>query len=486
MTSDTTSATHKLITAFVSGKLSYDALSKQLRTSAQQSAKALDETRQAIRDFVEAGQLPNELGQRLQNQLPAGDAKHSGYNVIDGLPRPHAVHGTQQEPVSTPAQAATPPANMPPLPILNEPAGATDDETTSDVTRGKMDEAILTSLVAGYAGFRSRRSNAAEDPPPPADSGKLDKYLTEFKSARFRSDARRVSGGGQRDSLDVNKLATPQVKRAGVGSILRDRFILDIEIGSGGMGHVYSAVDRRRLEAAHDQPYVAIKLLNESYRNDTEAVRLLEAEARKSQALAHPNITTVYDFDRDKADVFIVMEQLNGVGLDRRIGRALGKPLPLGECARILRGTCAGLSHAHSRGVVHSDLKPGNIFLLTDGTIKLLDFGLAAAASASADHPIRDSLTSAYASPEQFRQADRDPRDDVFALGSITYQILTGGHPFQFRPIDEVAREGIVPAPVEGLSPQAWNTLRQALEFDRNKRLGDVDSFLKGLFEMQD
>ncbi len=119
-------------------------------------------------------------------------------------------------------------------------------------------------------------------------------------------------------------------------------------------------------------PYVAIKLLNESYRNDTDAVRLLEAEARKSQALAHPNITTVYDFDRDKADVFIVMEQLNGVGLDRRIGRALGKPLPLGECARILRGTCAGLSHAHSRGVVHSDLKPGNIFLLTDGTIKLL------------------------------------------------------------------------------------------------------------------
>ncbi|MEC9403206.1 MAG: serine/threonine-protein kinase, partial [Pseudomonadota bacterium] len=364
-----TSATHTLITAFVSGKLSYDALSKQLRTGAQQSANALDETRQAIRDFVEAGHLPNELGQRLQNQLPAGDAKPSGYDVKDNPPRPHAVHGTQQEPVSAPApeQAATPPANLPPLPLLNEPAGATGGETASDETRGKMDEAILTSLVAGYAGFRSRRANAGEEPPPPADSGKLDKYLTEFKSARFRSDARRVSGGGQRDSLDVNKLAAPQVKRAGVGSILRDRFILDTEIGSGGMGHVYSAVDRRRLEAAHDQPYVAIKLLNENYRNDTEAVRLLEAEARKSQALAHPNITTVYDFDRDKADVFIVMEQLNGVGLDRRIGRALGKPLPLGECARVLRGTCAGLSHAHSRGVVHSDLKPGNIFLLTDG-----------------------------------------------------------------------------------------------------------------------
>ncbi len=488
MTSDTTSATHTLITAFVSGKLSYDALSKQLRTGAQQSANALDETRQAIRGFVEAGHLPNELGQRLLNQLPAGDAKPFGYNVKDNPPRPHAVHGTQQEPVSAPApeQAAMPPANMPPLPLLNEPAGATGGETASDETRGKMDEAILTSLVAGYAGFRSRRANAGEEPPSPADSGKLDKYLTEFKSARFRSDARRVSGGGQRDSLDVNKLATPQVKRAGVGSILRDRFILDTEIGSGGMGHVYSAVDRRRLEAAHDQPYVAIKLLNENYRNDTEAVRLLEAEARKSQALAHPNITTVYDFDRDKADVFIVMEQLNGVGLDRRIGRALGKPLPLGECARVLRGTCAGLSHAHSRGVVHSDLKPGNIFLLTDGTIKLLDFGLAAAASASTDHPIRDSLTSAYASPEQFRRADRDPRDDVFALGCIAYQILTGGHPFQFRPIDEVAREGIVPAPVEGLSPQAWNTLRQALAFDRNERLGDVDSFLKGLFEMQD
>lgn len=460
-----TSAARMLITAFVSGKLSYDALSKQLRTGAQQSAIALRQIRQTIRDFVEDGRLPNDVGQILLNQLPSPDADSPSRPATAALADPN------------PAE----PDTLPPLPFRDEPSTDTGDDI-----RSKVDDAILTSLVSGYTDFRSQRSNMDDTPPSVDDSSKLDKYLTDFRSARFRSDARRVSSGGHRDSLDINKLAASKVKRAGVGSILRDRFILDIEIGRGGMGHVYSAVDRRRLEAGHDQPYVAIKLLNESFHYDTEALRLLEAEARKSQALAHPNITTVYDFDRDKADVFIVMELLNGVSLDRRIGRALSQPLPPGECARILRGICAGLSHAHSRGVVHSDLNPGNIFLPTDGTIKLLDFGLAAAASASADHPIQDSLTETYASPEQFRRADRDPRDDIFALGCIAYQILTGSHPFQSRPIDQVAQEGVAPMPIKGLDRQAWETVRQALEFDRNKRLGDVDSFLKGLFERQD
>lgn len=503
MSIDTSSPAHALIADFVSGRLSYDKLSKELRSSAQQSAAAARAARQTIRDIVEEGRLPPDLGQILLGQLPAaapgeddmadpdptepGRLSASGTTDTDAddLDEPTLPHALEPSwgGDSTESVAATPPPaapHLPPLPFFEPPTMDTGDET-----QGKVDDAILSSLVSGYTDYRSRRTATEEAPPSEADSGKLDKFLTDFKSARFRSDARKVAGGGQRDGLDLNKLAKPQHKRAGVGSILRDRFILDTEIGRGGMGYVYSAVDRRRLEAGHDQPYVAVKLLNESFQNDSEALRLLEAEARKSQALAHPNITTVYDFDRDKADVFIVMELLRGVGLDRKLGQSMGQPLSPGECARVLKGTCAGLAYAHSRGVVHSDLKPGNIHLLSDGTIKLLDFGLAAAASASADHPIQDSLTAAYASPEQFQRAERDPRDDVFALGCIAYQVLTGRHPFQSQPIDQAARDGLKPEPIEGLDPQAWDTIRKALDFDRAQRLGDVNAFLAGLFEEQ-
>ncbi len=499
-----------MINDFVSGRLSYEKLSKQLRTEAVRSQDALHEAHQAIGAFVEEGRLPQDLGQILLNLLPNAPAEAvntaplspAAADPVDDADRtapmnldadgfeeptlPHAIAPDwHEDDASSPgndvdAPAPEPQVTLPPLPFLtNEPAEAGDD------MRGKVDDAILTSLVSGYSDFRSKRNDADQPQSRPADEGKLDKFLTDFRSARFRSDARRASSGRQTDGLDINKLAVPDVKRAGVGSILRDRFILDTEIGRGGMGYVYSAVDRRRLEAGHDQPYVAVKLLNESFYNDSEALRLLEAEARKSQSLAHPNITTVYDFDRDKADVFIVMELLNGIPLDRRLGQTMGLPLSPGECARILKGTCAGLSYAHSQGVVHSDLKPGNIFLLQDGTIKLLDFGLAAAASASANHPIQDSLTTTYASPEQFERAPRDPRDDVFALGCVAYQILSGRHPFNSRPIDEAAREGLQPEPMEGLEPQAWATLRSALEFDRQQRLPDVDSFLAGLFEEQ-
>ncbi|MHA7776841.1 serine/threonine-protein kinase [Roseibium sp. M-1] len=511
MPTETSSAAQALITGFVTGRLSYDRLSKDLRAAAQQSPDALEDAHRTIRDFVEVGRLPNDLGQILLNQLPARDAVvaaqrdvgadpdptepgaiartgESGENEFDEPTLPHAIAPDWPEGISTSggatAEGATPPhpstGLLPPLPYLDPSTAAAADEA-----QGKVDDAILTSLVSGYTDFRSRRTAECEPPKSDADSNKLDRFLTDFKSARFRSDARRVSSGGQREGLDLNKLASPQAKRAGVGSILRDRFILDTEIGRGGMGYVYSAVDRRRLEAGHDQPYVAVKLLNEGFQNDSEALRLLEAEARKSQALAHPNITTVYDFDRDRADVFIVMELLKGTGLDRRLGMTMGQPLSMGDCGRILKGTCAGLTYAHSRGVVHSDLKPGNIFLLTDGGIKLLDFGLAAAASASAGHPIQDSLTAAYASPEQFRRAERDPRDDIFALGIIAYQVLTGRHPFQSRPIDEVAAEGLTPEPIDGLESQAWETIARALAFERDQRLGDVGSFLKGLFEEQ-
>lgn len=404
-----------------------------------------------------------------------------------------------------PPMAAAPVPSLPPMPILPNPAEVAPPASLARVAglppmppppasasapaaalpdyadaRSKVDDAVLSSLIGDFRGMRNNRQGEARGTPEKPDA--LDGLLGNFRSARFRSDARRASRGDATDGLKLSKLDDFHGKRAGVGTILRDRFILDREIGRGGMGVVYAAVDRRRLEAASGQPYVALKLLNDDFRSNSEALRTLEAEARKSQSLAHPNIATVYDFDRDKAEIFIVMELLGGQPLSRLLGTMAGQPLPGMQVAAILRGICAGLAYAHQRGVIHSDLKPGNIFVSETDEVKLLDFGLASAAHGGSG-PNLEGLTTTYASPEMFEGAPRDPRDDIFALGCIAYQVLTGLHPFGMLPIDEAVRAGMVPEPIDDLDPAAWQAIAAALAFDRAGRTPTVEAFVTGLFE---
>ncbi len=179
--------------------------------------------------------------------------------------------------------------------------------------------------------------------------------------------------------------------------VLRDRFILENELGRGGMGIVYRAIDRRRLEAGARQPYVAIKMLNLSFASHPDALRgtgggdPAHAGSRRS---AHHH---VYDFDRDGTHAFIVMELLEGVGLDRLLRE---EPTFCGseDAQRVLRDLMEALAFTHSRGAIHADLKPGNLFLCADGRLKVLDFGISAVAGQNAleEAPI-SGLTPSYA-----------------------------------------------------------------------------------------
>jgi serine/threonine protein kinase len=162
----------------------------------------------------------------------------------------------------------------------------------------------------------------------------------------------------------------------GPGSIIKDRFVIESQIGHGGMGVVYRARDLRKEETRDRDPYVALKVLSDQFRRDQRMVIALQREARKAQTLAHPNITTVYDFDRDDATVFITMEVLEGDPLNRVIEsnpEGLSRPRAL----TIIRGLCLGLAYAHNKSIVHSDFKPGNVFLTDDNRTKILDFGIA-------------------------------------------------------------------------------------------------------------
>ena len=147
----------------------------------------------------------------------------------------------------------------------------------------------------------------------------------------------------------------------GPGSSLKGRFVLERVVGRGGMGVVYKARDLRKVEAQDRDPFVAIKVLNDDFRRHPESLKALQREARKAQTLAHPNIATVFDFDRDGATVYIQMEFLDGEPLDKLTKRTSG--LPYAEAYPLIAGMGRALSYAHGKGIVHSDFKPGNCFV---------------------------------------------------------------------------------------------------------------------------
>jgi serine/threonine protein kinase len=271
------------------------------------------------------------------------------------------------------------------------------------------------------------------------------------------------------------------------GSVLKGRFELIDELGRGGMGVVYRALDRTNVEFKDRNPYVAIKLLNEEFKRHPLAVRALQREARKAQKLAHPNIVAVFDFDRDGGNVYMVMELLSGRSLDLRLRHEWTGGLDVATVSRYLASMGAALSYAHEQGIVHADFKPSNVFLTEEGVIKVLDFGVARAAQSLADAPgektIFDAgqlgaISPAYASLEMLTGQPPDPRDDLYALACIVYELLTGRHPFNRIDAAKARDARLVAERPGSLSRQQWQALQHALAFERVARTASVKDFL--------
>jgi eukaryotic-like serine/threonine-protein kinase len=273
----------------------------------------------------------------------------------------------------------------------------------------------------------------------------------------------------------------------GTGDTLNNRFVLEECLGIGGMGTVYKALDLRKLEASDRKPYVAIKVLNVQFRGNPKSLIALQREARKAQVLAHRNIVTVYDFDRDGAIVYLTMEYLSGKPLSQILRTPDFHGMPVSAALPIVRGMSAALAYAHERGFVHCDFKPANVFLTEHGEVKVIDFGIARVFQRSEeenDATVFDpgslgALTPAYASPEMLEHLEPDPRDDIYALGCITYELLTGRHPFDRMSATQARAAHKQPQRPEPLSTRQWRALRAALSFDRATRTPTVARFLE-------
>ena len=277
----------------------------------------------------------------------------------------------------------------------------------------------------------------------------------------------------------------PVVRPVEVGCVLRDRYEIEQCMGTGGKGTVFKALDRYRSSLPPAQRYVAIKLLHEGPGNRDETIEALRRELQSAQTLSHPNIVKVYDVDRDGDVDFFTMELLEGELLSELMRRFQPQPMPRAHAWSLIRQIAAGLEHAHARNIVHADLKPQNIMVTDSGEVRILDFGSSyrVAREGQAEAPSRGSTsaTPAYACCELLDGRNPDPRDDLYALACMAYELLAGAHPFQRRRASEARDFGVVAARPLGLSRRQWRTLAKGLSWHRAGRSISVGDWLKEL-----
>ena len=253
------------------------------------------------------------------------------------------------------------------------------------------------------------------------------------------------------------------------------RYRLERRLGVGGMATVQLAFDSRL------ERYVAVKLLAEHLAEDSNFVSRFRREALAAARLVHPNVVQVFDFGLDEATHrnFIVMEFVDGQSC-AEILREQGT-LPPGEAVEILAQSCRGLDYAHRNGVVHRDVKPGNLLRNRDRMVKLADFGIAKAAEQSDITKVGSVLgTAAYLSPEQTRGEPAGPASDLYALGVVAYQLMAGKLPYEAASLTDLARlqESGPPPRLDELEPEVPPTLAaavaRALHRDPEARYADA------------
>ena len=374
--------------------------------------------------------------------------------------------------------AAAPAASSAPAPADPDKTQFRAPRAAASATAASASAAAVSANGTGGSAAPAAASAVASEGREPADG---------LTIARAATDSRAPTGSRPTSSSwnDLGRSVAdgPPLAR---GSVVKERFVLEEELGRGGMGIVFRARDLRKEEAQDRNPWVALKLLNEEFRRHPESLKALQRESRKAQHLAHANVVTVYDFDRDGGNVFMVMELLEGESLDTLIRDNEGSGLGVERALRITRDLCRAMAYAHEQGVVHSDFKPANAFLTKEGVVKVFDFGIARAAkradNVSGSTTLFDpgtlgALTPTYASCEMIEGLEPDSRDDVYAMACVVYELLTGKHPFNRSSAVEARDKRMVAKRPRGIKRYQWRAIQHGLQFSRENRTASAQQF---------
>ena len=270
------------------------------------------------------------------------------------------------------------------------------------------------------------------------------------------------------------------------GRLLRERYVIEERLGTGGTGTVFKALDRYRTSLPDAEQHVALKVLHGGSESPDQAMKDLARELHSGRALSHRNIVRIYELDRDQDIVFFTMELLDGELLQDLINRMRPTPIPRSQAWQIIRQLGDGLQHAHERGIVHGDLKPRNLFLNRNGELRILDFG---AAQTVVTPTTSDRLsetpatfgTPAYASCEQLEGRAADPSDDLYAFAVICFQLLAGIHPFAGRPANQARNYDVRANRPLGLTGDQWRVLQAGLSWHRSGRSMPVHAWVRRL-----
>ncbi len=488
--------------ALASGQLELEGLSKQLSTLLNDNPKYATKLLAQLEQINDQGSLDKTAYTELKRQINEFRRAHaSETEAIDSQDDPEATEFAQEDALDASSEDST---------VVKDSAGQEEitdmdagveeigSEDSTEIRDVPIDDSEDSTEINDH-GVGSEDSTEINDHGDGATQ-----VLEGADSAGGASVDFDISMGTMDSSLDSTagtgasyEQPIPQGyvedQELGIGDVIKYRFRLLDVLGVGGMGKVFKAIDLLKEEAQDKNPYCAIKLLNEDFKSHPEAFISLQRESSRQQKLAHPNIATVYDFDRiggRGTPVFITMELMEGQPLNTYIKKTVKKQggLPFGQTFEITKQLAAALEYAHDRSLVHSDFKPGNAFLCNDGTVKTLDFGIARAVknpvTGEAEKTLFDpgklgALTPAYASLEMLEGEEPDTRDDTYALGCVAYELLTGKHPFNKLPATTAKENGLVPPLVKGLNKKSNRALRRSVAFKRKDRPETVNDFIE-------
>ena len=280
-------------------------------------------------------------------------------------------------------------------------------------------------------------------------------------------------------------VARPELTPNGdIGRVLDERYVIEERLGQGGSALIMRARDLHRRDARQNG-HIAIKTLRPELRFRPQSIARLQREFRQTQLLAHPNVVRQFEIGCDNGNWFIAMELLDGKPLRQRL-KAAPDGLPVPEALRIAAACGDALAHAHDKGVTHGDVKPDNVFVTDSRDVRVLDFGVApdappARTDSTLPEPVVPAATKAYASPEVLAGLAPEPRDDVFSLACVVYEMLTGRHPYGRLGADEAMKQGVAVERVPALTAQQWDALAAGLAWKREARPAHVRELLRSL-----